>query len=207
MSPCLFVFAFVLMPPQDASSSTGGVLSMFKNRIAGIKEQDVKVKPPKSEYSKVDNATTWSTGEVRFRSGSSFVYWAGFACRGTVLVYPDAITIHFGVRRSVEPRDTRSDADLAQWSNSKEVTLRWGDSDPVELAAEYQRFADTDTTMRILIGRSFVERLSVTMRTTDFLKMSAASEVHLRLGPHVDTLKGGAVKPMSRLADAIKALQ
>ncbi|MCC7434762.1 MAG: hypothetical protein IT363_08750 [Methanoregulaceae archaeon] len=164
-----------------------------------------KVKPPKVQYSKVANETTWSSGEVKFRSISGFAWIAYYTFKGKNAVRPVELTLAFGTRRTVDSGERRSDSELAQWSGVSEIIMRWGD-EPVRFPAKYERVADTDDFTRILIGRSFIERLFIRITADQFKELAKSSELLIRLGNHEDSLKGSALKPVKQLSDAIDAI-
>jgi hypothetical protein len=212
---------------QDQSSSAAGLVSVTSRGLSGGRPQDLKVKPPRAEYRKAEDLTIWSTGETGFRPGSNFAWWGGFASRGRNVRAPLTVTVVFATRRAIDGRDTRSDADLAQWAQVSNVVMRWaGDGfdpvtsslgitskndsplgDPRYYRASYERIADNDAALRILVGRTFVEKLTITLPAQEFVEMAQAPEVFVRLGSHEDSIKGSALKPFVRLAEAMKALQ
>lgn len=162
-------------------------------------------KPPKATYDKVRNETTWSTGEVKFRSSSGFRYWCGFSFPGKEPVAPETLMLGFVMIRSVDSKDNRPDSEHAQWSNVRTIALRWA-ADPKEYTCKYERKAIKDDMSAILGFRTFAEFLYVQLPIEDVRSLSASKEVLIGLGGHNDQLGEKHIKNFKKLVDAIGSI-
>lgn len=163
-------------------------------------------KPPKAEYNKVSDVTTWWTGEIKLRQASSFRLYAVHRFRGKAPLYsPEAVTLGFNVLTIVDSNDRRSDSEFAKLDKYRQVTLRWKD-EPKSFDAEYEREPVTDPTTKAFGIRSFVERLYFEIPLSELEAISNCQELFIQLGTHTDSIKGSNLKRMRQFVDAVKGI-
>ena len=180
------------------------ILTMMVALVAMSSTDDVK--PPKADYNKVRNETTWWTGEVAFRRGSSFRYWVAYKFKGKDPVAPKTVRLTFAAVRRIEKSESRTDAELAKWSDAEKIFLRWGE-EPVELKAKYSRQILNDSFADTLGFRTFAEYLSAEIELGQIQEFAKSDEILVQLGDHTDTLRKAQLKPLRKLLEAINEIK